>query len=138
MPGQYPARDFFKDMGFKQVEEDPSMLYYPLKQSFVYRPIKRRESVYMPQEDDKGKVVIMYSPSFCPWFYFFLKKSEQEIGKAVQGLHVRWINSSEEPAEAEKRGISEGLIVNGRLIRTFILDDREAFLKEVFAALKEE
>ncbi|MGB9717882.1 MAG: GNAT family N-acetyltransferase [Thermoproteota archaeon] len=135
-PGQYPAISFFKNMGFKQVEEDPGLLYYPLKQGFVYRPVRRREPAYMPQEDDKGKLVIVYSPSFCPWSYFFLKKSEQEIEKAVQGLHVRWINSSEEPAEAEKRGISEGVIVNGRLIRSFILDDREAFIKEVLAALE--
>jgi GNAT superfamily N-acetyltransferase len=135
-PGQYPARNFFVDMGFKQVEEDPSLLYYPLKHGFVYRPVERRRPNYVPQEDDKGKVVIIYSPSFCPWSYLFLKKSGQEIGKAVQGVHIRWINSSEEPTEAEKRGISEGVIVNGRLISSFILDDREAFINEVLTALR--
>lgn len=136
-PGQYPARDFFIDMGFKQVEEDPSLFYYPLKHGFVYRPVKRSGSNYVPQEDDKGKVVIIYSPSFCPWSYLFLKRSGQEIEKAVQGVCIRWINSSEEPNEAEKRGVSEGVIVNGRLISSFILDDREAFIKEVLAALGE-
>ncbi|MEM2585128.1 MAG: GNAT family N-acetyltransferase [Thermoproteota archaeon] len=134
-PGQYPARSFFKDMGFKQVEGDPGLLYYPLKQGFSYHPVEKRESTYLPQEDDKGKAVVMYAPSFCPFSYFFLKKAVQEIEKTVQGLHVRWINSWEEPAEAEKRGISEGLIVNSRLIRSFVLD-KEAFIKEVFAALE--
>ncbi len=136
-PGQYPARNFFIDMGFKQVEEDPSLFYYPLKHGFVYRPVKRSGPNYVPQDDDKGKVVIIYSPSFCPWSYLFLKRSGQEIEKAVQGVCIRWINSSEEPNEAEKRGISEGVIVNGRLISSFILDDREAFIKEVLAALGE-
>jgi hypothetical protein len=42
----------------------------------------------------------------------------------------------EEPAGAEKIGISEGVIVNGKLISSFILDDREAFIKEVPAAGK--
>jgi GNAT superfamily N-acetyltransferase len=137
-PGQYPARNFFIGMGFRQVEEDPGLFYYPLKNGFVYRPVERGESKYVPQECDKGKVVIIYSPSFCPWSFFFLKKSEQEIEKAVQGVHVRWINSSEEPTEAEKRGISEGVIVNGRVISSFILDDRVTFIKEVLTALKEE
>ncbi len=135
-PDQYSARDFFKHMGFKQVDEDTGLLYYPLKQGSVYRPAGRREPVYVPQEDDKGKVVIIFSPSFCPWSYFFLMKSGQEIEKAVPGISIRWINGSEEPIEAEKRGISEGVIVNGRLIRSFILDDREAFIKEVLAALE--
>jgi hypothetical protein len=49
----------------------------------------------------------------------------------------RWISSLEEPAEAEKRGIPEGIIVNARIIGTFLLNDREAFLKEVFIALGE-
>ncbi|WP_125672144.1 GNAT family N-acetyltransferase [Candidatus Methanodesulfokora washburnensis] len=136
MPGQYPARNFFIDMGFKQVEEDPSLLYYPLKHGFVYTPVKQSRPSYMPQKDDKGKVVIIYGSSFCPWSYLFLKKSGQEIEKAVHNVRIRWINSLEEPAEAEKRGISEGVIVNGRLISSFILDDREAFIKEVLAALE--
>ncbi|MEM3569171.1 MAG: GNAT family N-acetyltransferase [Thermoproteota archaeon] len=135
--GQYPASRFFKDMGFKQVEEDPGLLYYPLKQGFVYQPVRRGEPAYVPQEDDRGRVVIIYSPSFCPFSYFFLKKAEQEIEKAVPGISVRWINGSEEPNEAKKRGISEGIIVNGRLIRAFVLN-RATFIKEVLAALKEE
>ncbi|MCX8183955.1 MAG: GNAT family N-acetyltransferase [Crenarchaeota archaeon] len=135
-PGQYPARSFFRDMGFKQVGEDPSLLYYPLKHGFVYRPVEQKKPIYIHQEDDRGKVVIMYNPSFCLWSYVFLKRSEQEIREAVQSLHVRWINSWEEPIEAKKRGISEGIIVNGRLISSFMLDDREAFIKEVLAALE--
>ncbi|MGQ9690961.1 MAG: GNAT family N-acetyltransferase, partial [Thermoproteota archaeon] len=108
--GQYSARSFFKDMGFKQVEEDPSLLYYPIRHGFIYKPIEREESNYIPQEDDKGKVVILYRPSFCPFSYVFLKRSEQEIEKAVPDISIRWINSSEEPAEAERRGISDGII----------------------------
>ena len=99
--GQYPARDFFKAMGFKEVGEDPDLPCHPIRQGFVCRPIRLKESVYVPQEDDRGGVVVMYSPSSCPWSYFFLKMTEREIEGAVQGLHVRWIDSSEEPAEAE-------------------------------------
>ncbi len=86
--GQYSAKSFFKDMGFKQVEEDPGLLYYPLKQGFAYRPVEQRRPDYVPQEGDKGKVIIIYSPSFCPFSYFFLEKAEQEIEKAVPGVRI--------------------------------------------------
>ncbi|MEM3029881.1 MAG: GNAT family N-acetyltransferase [Thermoproteota archaeon] len=135
-PGQYPARSFFKDMGFKQVEANPNLLYYPLKQDFKYVPPEQEEPNYFPQEDDKGKAVILYNPSFCPFSYFFLKKSEQEIEKAIPGISIRWINGSEEPEEIERRGISGGIIVNARLIRASLLVNRDAFLREVFDALK--
>jgi GNAT superfamily N-acetyltransferase len=136
-PGQYPAKSFFRDMGFKQVEGDPGLLCYPLRRGFVYRPVERRGPEYVPQEDDKGKVVVIYGPSFCPWSYVFLERSVKEIKEAIPGVCVRWISSLEEPAEAEKRGIPEGIIVNARIIGTFLLNDREAFLKEVFSALGE-
>lgn len=136
-PGQYSARSFFRNMGFQEVEENPSILYYPFKPDFKYIPPEPEEVNYIPQEDDRGKAVILYKPSFCPLSYFFLKKSEQEIEKAIPGISIRWINSSEEPAEAEKRGISEGIIVNGRLIRAFVLA-KATFIEEVLAALKEE
>lgn len=53
--------------------EMPGQLYYPSKHNFVYRPVKRSRPNCMPQEDDKGKVVIIYGPSFCPWSYLFLR-----------------------------------------------------------------
>jgi hypothetical protein len=136
-PEQYSARNFFKDMGFKQVESNPSLLYFPLKHGFTYIPPEQRESNYIPQEDDKGKVVILYNPSFCPFSYFFLKKSVQEIEKAMPGISVRWINGWEEPVEIERRGISDGIVVNAKLIRSFLLAGREVFLKEVLDALRE-
>lgn len=133
-PGQYSAQSFFKDMGFKQVGEEPNLLYYPLRCDFVYKPLERSEPNYVPQDEDRGKVVIIYTPSFCPFSYVFLKRSEQEIERNIPGVRIRWINSSEEPFEVEKRGISEGIIVNSRLIKSFVLD-RDAFLEEVRSAI---
>ena len=91
---------------------------------------------YIPREEDMGKVLIIYGPSFCPFSYVFLKKSEQIIKEMAPEIPVRWISKSEEPAEVEKRHNVEGCIVNAKLIKYSVFD-KENFQKEVAKALKE-
>jgi len=57
-------------MGFKQVGVDPDFLYYPLEEGFIYQPIKEKEVEYIPQEEDKGKVLLIHRPSHCPLSFF--------------------------------------------------------------------
>lgn len=133
LPDQYPARLFFKDRGFQQVRENPDFLYYPLAEGFVYQPGQEEEIRYIPQEEDRGKALIIYGPSFCPFAYVFLKKAEQVIGEVIPGISVRWMSRSDEPREVERRGDVEGCVVNAKPIRTFVLDG-EAFRKEVLEA----
>lgn len=132
-PEQYPARDFFIKKSFKQMEENPDFLYYPLQSGFTYQPIIKKGE-YIPQEDDWGKALIIYGPSYCPFSYAFLKMTERAISEIAPRTAIRWINKIEEPGEFKKRGGFEGCIVNGRSIKTFVLD-KENFKKEVKQAI---
>ena len=134
-PDQFSARLFFTRMGFKQVGEDPDFLFYPLEEGFIYQPVKEKGAEYIPQEEDKGKVLLIHGPSYCPFSYFFLKKTEQTIKEIAPGISIRWIDSSQEPDEVRKRGNIEGCVVNTKPIKSFVLD-KEDFQKEVTEALK--
>ena len=134
-PGQFSARLFFKRMGFKQVGEDPDFLYYPLEEGFIYQPVKEKRAEYIPQEEDKDKVLLVHGPSYCPFSYFFLKMTEQTIKEIAPGISTRWIDSSQEPEEVRKRGNIEGCVVNTKPIKSFVLDKKD-FQKEVTEALK--
>jgi GNAT superfamily N-acetyltransferase len=134
LPGQYPARLFFTRKGFKSVGEDPDFLYYPIEQGYGYQPIEEERKEYLPQKEDRGKALIIYGPSFCPFSYFFLKKAEEAIMGIAPELPIRWISKSEDPDAVKKRGNVEGCIVNAKPIRSFVLD-KEDFQKEVKEAL---
>lgn len=138
-PGQYTAREFFTTKGFRRIEEDPDHLYYPLKAGFVYLPVEKREVRYIPQDEDKGKVVIVCGPDWCPATYpFFLKRMERYIREICPEVPIRWIDSSEEPKEVRKRNVGVGdCIVNAILMKSYVLD-KDNFRKEVKAALKDE
>jgi GNAT superfamily N-acetyltransferase len=133
-PGQYPARLFFKKKGFKQVGEDPDLLYCPLQPGFIYRPTEERETKYIPQEEDKGKAVFIYGPSSCPFGYVFLKRAEQAMKEVAPQMPIRWINMSKEPDEVRKRGNVKGCFVNAVPIKAPIFDE-ERFKEEVLKAL---
>lgn len=133
-PGQYPAHDFFTKEGFKQAGEDPNLLYYPLKAGFVYQLLVEKEVEYIPQEEDKGKALIIFGPSFCPFSYAFLKITEQAIEEVAPEIPIRWMDKSIELEEVKKRGYFEGCVVNEKPIKSFILD-KESFRKEVSEAL---
>jgi GNAT superfamily N-acetyltransferase len=136
-PEQYTAREFFTRKGFKQIGEDPDHLYCPLKAGFVYRPVEKKEAKYIPHDEDKGRVVIISGPDYCPATYpYFLKRMEKYIWELDPGVSIRWIDSSEEPEEVRKRNVSVGdCIVNARLMPSYVLDE-DSFRKEVKAALK--
>jgi GNAT superfamily N-acetyltransferase len=134
---QYTAREFFTREGFRQIGKDPDHLYYPLQPGFVYNPIPRKEVRYVPQNEDKGKVVIISGPDHCPATYpYFLKRMEKYIREIAPGVSIRWIDSSEEPGEVKKRAVSVGdCTVNARLIKSCVLD-KDRFQEEVQTALR--
>jgi GNAT superfamily N-acetyltransferase len=135
-PEQYTAREFFKRKGFRQIGDDPDHVYYPLQSGFVYKPVPKKEVRYLPQDEDKGKVIIISGPDYCPATYpYFLKRMEKYIKEICPNVPVRWMDSSEEPEEIEKRNVAVGsCIVNARLIKSYVLN-KDNFQKEVRAAL---
>jgi hypothetical protein len=134
---QYTAREFFTREGFRQIGKDPDHLYYLLQPGFAYNPIPRKEVPYVPQNEDKGKVVIISGPDHCPATYpYFLKRMEKYIREIAPGVSIRWIDSSEEPGEVKKRAVSVGdCTVNARLIKSCVLD-KDRFQEEVQTALR--
>lgn len=136
-PGQYPAHRFFTQKGFKQAGENPDVLYFPLREDFVYRPAcDKKEVEYIPQEEDKGKALIIHGSSSCPYSYPFLKIAEESIRMAAPEIPIRWIDHFQEPEEASRRGLREGCVVNAKPIKTFVLE-KEGFREEVSRALKD-
>ncbi len=137
-PNQLTARQFFKKKGFKQVGKDPDYLYYPLKEGFVYKPKEKKAVEYLPQKEDKGKVLIICGPDKCPATYpYFLKRMEKYISEIEREVPIVWIDTSEQPEEVKRRNASIGdCIVNAKLIKSFVLD-KSNFQKEVKAALKD-
>lgn len=132
-PGQLPAREFFLRRGFDPTPEDPGLLFRPLEPGARYVP-RRSGPTYVPQPEDRGRAVILHGPSFCPWSYPFHARAAEIISELAPGLAIRWIDRAAEPEEFFRRGGYEGIIVNGRPIRAFVLD-RAAFVDEVRAAL---
>jgi len=112
-------------------KDEPFLLYYPLKEGFVYIP-KSKE--YIPQEEDEGKILIFYDPS-CPFCIYFLEKKKELVKEVAPEVPTRIINQFEEPEEVEKRGKISFCIVNGKPIKSFFMD-KENFQKEVKEALK--
>lgn len=133
IPGYYPQNEFFMKMGFRKVrEDDPFLLYYPLKEGYVYRP---KEGKFVPQPEDKGKVLIFFDPS-CPFCIYFSEQIKNSVMEVAPNLSVRMINMFEESEEVEKRGQVPHCAVNGKAITSFFMD-KENFQKEVKAALEE-
>ncbi|RLI20515.1 hypothetical protein DRO54_06090 [Candidatus Bathyarchaeota archaeon] len=133
VPGYYPQNEFYLKMGFKKVrEDDPFLLYYPLKEGYIYRP---KEERFTPQEEDMGKALIFYDPS-CPFCMYFAEQIKESISEVAPNLPIRMINMFEEPDEVEKRGRVPYCAVNGKPITAFFMD-KENFQKEVREALRE-
>lgn len=132
VPGRYPQHEFYQMMGFKKVrEDDPFLLYYPLKKGYVYRP---KEKKYVAQEEDKGKALIFYDPS-CPFSIYFSEKIRDSLREVAPDVQIKMINKFEEQEEVKKRGQAPACAVNGKPIQAFFLD-KENFQKEVKQALE--
>ncbi|MEM0295849.1 MAG: GNAT family N-acetyltransferase [Candidatus Korarchaeum sp.] len=133
VPGYYPQNEFYLRMGFKRVrEDDPFLLYYPLKEGFRYSPIDRK---YTPLPEDKGRALIFYDPS-CPFRMYFAGCMESLIREVAPDLCIRMINTFKEPEEVRRRGEVPPCVVNGIPISSFFLDG-ENFKKEVENALRD-
>ncbi|MFQ5758337.1 MAG: GNAT family N-acetyltransferase [Candidatus Bathyarchaeia archaeon] len=131
VPGRYPQHKFYQRMKFQKVKEnDPFLLYYPLKKGYIYRP---KEKKFIPQEEDRGEALIFYDPS-CPWSIYFSEKIKESIGEVAPNVPIRMINKFEESEEVEKRGQVPSCAVNRKPIETFFMD-KENFQKEVRKAL---
>ena len=132
VPGRYPQHEFYRKMGFKRVrEDDPLLLYYPLKEGYVYTP---REAKFIPQEEDRGKALVFYDPS-CPFCIYFSEKIKESIREVAPNIPIRTINMFEEYEEVKKRGQVPYCAVNGKPIAASFID-KENFQKEVRKALE--
>ncbi|MFX1515977.1 MAG: GNAT family N-acetyltransferase [Promethearchaeota archaeon] len=131
VPGWFSQKKFFKLGGFQKVDEKyPFLLYYPIKQGFVYVP---KHKGYIPQSEDKGKAIIFIDPS-CPFCIRFTENFKKLIEEAVPQTPIRIINQFNEPEEFRKRGKISFCIVNGKPIKSFFTE-RDSFVKEVWNAL---
>jgi GNAT superfamily N-acetyltransferase len=131
IPEWYPQHEFYQRIGFKRVrEDDPFLLYYPLKNGYVYFPEEER---FIPQEEDEGMALIFYDPS-CPFAIYFLEKIKESIREVAPDIPIRAINKSEEWEEVKKRGQVPFCVINKKPIRSFFMD-KENFQKEVKKAL---
>lgn len=132
VPGRYPQNEFFLKMGFKKVkEDDPFLLYYPIKKGYVYHPKGKK---FIPQKEDRGKAVIFYDPS-CPFSTYFSEKIKEFVREVAPDIPIRMVNRFEEMEEVKKRGQVPACAVNGKPIQTFFMDE-ENFQKEVKTALR--
>ena len=127
IPGQFPQNAFYQKRGFKNVEGDPYLMYYPLQKGFVYT-----KKEFTPQEEDRGRVLIFYDPScpFCVSFYEKLVTSLREI----TDIPIELINTYEDSEEVKKRGIPPYCVVNKIPIQSFVTE-KEKFQAEVMSAL---
>ena len=131
VPERYPQHEFYQKMGFKRVNaNDPFLLYYPLKEGYVYKPKEKR---YCPQEEDKGKALIFYDPS-CPFAMRFAEVIKNSIREVAPNIPIRMVNKFDEAEEFRKRGKVGFCAVNGKNIEAFFMD-KENFQKEVRQAL---
>jgi N-acetylglutamate synthase-like GNAT family acetyltransferase len=126
VPGWYSQHAFFERRGFIPVKNDPYYMYYPLEEGFSYT-----KGDYIPQEGDKGRVLIFFDPScpFCVSFQESLIRSLQEI----TDLPIRVIDIFKEEEAVKKRGCIPHCAVNTIPIQSFVFD--ESFTSEVKQAL---
>lgn len=131
VPGWFPQHEFYKRMGFKRAkEDDPFLLYYPIKEDYVHI---LEEGEFVPQEDDKGKVLIFHGPS-CPWSIYFSEKIKESIREVAPDIPIRMIDMFWEKEEVRKRGKTPACAVNGVPIKSFFMD-KENFQREVKQAI---
>ena len=127
VPGRYSQHEFYQKMGFKKVrEDDPFLLYYPIKKGYVYHPTEKK---FIPQKEDRGKAIIFYDPS-CPFSIYFSEKIKESIREVAPDIPIKMVNKFEEIEEVKKRGQVPSCAVNGKPIETFFMD-KETFQKEV-------
>jgi len=132
VPGRFPQHEFYQKMRFKRVkEDDPFLLYYPLKEGYVHIP---KEKKFIPQKEDEGKALIFHDPS-CPFSIYFTEKIKESIREAAPNIPIRTIDTFWQLEEVKKRGKVPTCAVNGKPIESFFMD-KENFQREVKQALR--
>lgn len=134
--GQLSAREFFTKKGFQTVGDDTDFLYYPIEKNFVYQSHIKTPIEYQPQDEDKGKVLIFCGPNNCAAAYpFLLKRMERYIREIDEKIPIVYIDIVREPEMAKRRNANYGdCVVNGKVIKTFVLD-KTNFQREIQKAL---
>ncbi len=132
--GQLSAREFFLRRGFQQITDDPDLLVLSLVPGYRYPPSFRVETFsppppYLPQPEDRGCVLIISGPSFCPWVFSWYLKGEHLLREALPEAPIRWIDGVKDPEELKKRGGFTGIVVNGQALRHSVFEEEE-FVKE--------
>jgi len=131
IPSFYSQKDFFNRLGFTQVPNgDEFFLYYPLRPDFVMNQI----NVYIPQEEDKNKILVFFDPS-CPFCVSFLENYKRILEEILPDYPIRVINKFTEPDEIKKRGKIPYCVVNNVAIKSFYTE-RDKFKEEVLKAAK--
>ncbi|MCX8014817.1 MAG: GNAT family N-acetyltransferase [candidate division WOR-3 bacterium] len=130
-PAGYSQYLFYQKMGFTAIDVKEKLLYYSLKENFIYHPSEKKPSRSLKK--DMGKALIFYEP-FCPYSIVFAKEIKRVINEIAPKLPVELINMFEKPKEFLKRNPSTACIINTKPIYSFVLD-KENFIKEVKDAL---
>jgi len=132
VPGRYPQHEFFSKMGFRRVKEDnPFLLYYPIREGYEYK----ETGGYIPQDEDKGKILIFYDPS-CPFCIYFNEIIKREVREVAPDVPIIEFNMFEDFEEVEKRGEPPFCVVNRHAIKASFFD-KKSFQNEVKMALEE-
>jgi len=135
-PGQLKARDFFIMRGFKRVGRNPDYLYLPFMEGFIYKPKRRGAIRYIPQDEDKGRALIICGPNRCPVTYsYFLKRMERYIREVDENIPIVWFDTIENSDEVRRRNLYVGnCVVNAKKIKEFVLN-KDAFQSKVREAV---
>lgn len=127
VPGFFPQHAFYQKKGFRNVEGDPYLMYYPLQKGYIHT-----KKEFTPQKKDKGNILIFFDPS-CPFCVSFHEKLVSSI-KEITDIPIKLINMYEDAKEVKKRGTAPYCVVNTVPIQSFVTE-REKFQEEVKKAL---
>jgi GNAT superfamily N-acetyltransferase len=133
----YSQREFLMKMGFKQIpsgsKED---LYYSVKGEQMDINIssfwKSDAGEYKPLEEDKGIVLIFYSP-VCQFSYVFSCRAAAIVREVNDKVPIRMLNYWEHINEYVKRGM-HWMLANAKPIKSTVFD-KEKFKEELSKAL---
>jgi len=125
----YPQSAFFRRMGFRHAPGcGPNDLY--LEVSGRFEPPPSYEYRFKPE--DLGRAYIVYGEE-CQFGYPFAVQMSRLIRSLKPDVETVLIDRWKMAEEAKRLGL-EGLVVNGKPIKSFITD-REAFIRELKEAL---
>ncbi|MBP7733528.1 MAG: GNAT family N-acetyltransferase [Caldisericia bacterium] len=126
--GGYPEQkkwfEFMVKKGFTTTPEDNCILYYPVETGYVYHKDPQRDGFfednatkdYIPQSEDKDRILVIESPIMCPYYHVFFAKAAAQLKELKPELEVVFLNAETDNTEVAKRGDFRGLIVRGHKV----------------------